>query len=336
MKASFGLRCPTFPAAAGPGLLGEFAVRAEALGLDSFWLPDHLLPVGGYLTFLAAEPVLEPLQGLSYVAAITNRIMLGTGVLLAPFRHPLMLAKMAATAQYVSKERLILGLGTGWSPDEFRVLGIPRAERGQRTDEAIDILRLAFSGTPFDYHGKIFSFEGAKIEPVNDTPPPIWAAGGRGIEEFALVGSSTLAPSVAARIARLDGWLTRPTAVIEQIKTEYAEVRRLAAQQGRDPDSITLGHVNFCHLADGSRERALEQQRVWFRRVLGERLSFDRIRELHWAGTLDDVAASVERLLEAGVHHIVAHPLQPDPQQVDLWAVGVLARFGVKATPTTK
>lgn len=331
MNPSFGLRAPSFPAGIGPQALRDFAIRSERCGLDSFWLPDHLQPVSGYYNFLRDDPVLEPLAALSYVAAVTERISLGTGVLLAPFRHPLMLAKAALTTQYLSQGRLILGLGTGWFPEEFKVLGIPRTERGVRTDEAIDIMQLAFKGKPFDYHGRVFSFEGVTMTPHANPPPRLWGAGGQGVDEYALVGAaSTLAPKVAARIARLDGWLTRPTAGVEQIKTECAHVRRLAADLGRDPAAITLAHVNFCHLAEGSRNQVLEQQHKWFRRVLGEGATWERQQSLYWTGTLDEIAGRVQRLLDAGVQHIVIHPLAPEIEQVELWAQGVLGRFGVK------
>ena len=338
MKPSFGIRAPSFPADVGPQVLREFAIRAERCGLDSFWLPDHPQPVSsGYYNFLRDDPVLEPLAALCHVAAVTERIFLGTGVLLAPFRHPLMLAKSAVTTQFLSQGRLILGLGTGWFPEEFTRLGIPRTERGVRTDEAIDILQLAFKGEAFDYKGRIFNFEGATINPRTDPPPRIWGAGGQGVDEYAVVGAaSTLEPKVAARIARLDGWLTRPTAGVDQIKTEWAHVKRLAAELGRDPDAITLAHVNFCHLAEGSREQALAEQHEWFRRVLGEGATWERQQGLYFTGSLDDIAERVQRLMDVGVRHVVVHPLAPDVGQVDLWAQGVLGRFGVKAEAVSR
>ena len=331
MKASFGIRAPSFPAHIGPSTLRDFAIRAENCGLDSFWLPDHPQPVSGYYNFLRDDPVLEPLAALCHVAAVTKRIFLGTGVLLAPFRHPLMLAKEALTTQYLSQGRLILGLGTGWFPAEFERLAIPRSERGVRTDEAIDILKLAFKGEEFSYHGRIFNFDGAVLNPRTDPPPRLWGAGGQGINEYSLVGEpNPLVPKVAARMARMDGWLTRPTATVEQIKTEWAQVKRLAVELGRDPTEITLGHVNYCHFAEGSREQALAEQKEWFGRVLGDGATWERQQSLYWTGSLDDIAARVQGLLDAGVQHIVVHPLAPELEQVDLWAEGVLRRFGVK------
>lgn len=327
MSIDFGIRPAAYPALHGPTLLTQLARTAEEVNLDSFWVPEHLLAVGGYLDFLATDAILEPLHTLAYVAAHTDRIRLGTGVLLAPYRHPLMLAKAAMTVQFLSNGRLILGLGTGWSPDEFRVLQIPRSQRGARTDETIDILRSAFAGDSFSYHGSIFEFENTQIDPVTNPPPELWGSGGRGIDEFGLIGESTLPPSVAKRIARLDGWLTRPQAGADQLRTEFSEVRRLAELAGRDPEEITLAKVNFCHLVDGRRPQVVAEQRAQFSRALGTQLSWERIQELHWVGSLDDIAIQIEQLLDVGVTHVVAHLLQPTIEQIELWSEGIASRF---------
>jgi probable F420-dependent oxidoreductase len=324
----FGVRSPALPAASGPELLAAFAERAEQLGLSSFWLPDRLVPVGGYLSFANNDPLLEPMTGLAYVAARTSRILLGTGVVIAPLRHPLVLAKAAANVHYLSGGRLILGLGTGWAPEEFDAVGVPRSERGTRTDEAIDVLRAAFTGDTFEHRGPHHTFGPVRIDPVLVPPCPIWGAGGMGAAEFGVAGSTALAPAVARRLARLDGWLTRPAVAVEQIVEGYEQVCREAEVLDRDPACIELGHVNFCHLVDGDRRAALDAQRSVFSEVLGDTLSFDRIQELHWTGTLQDVANRVARLIDAGVRHIVLHPLRADPAQVELWVEGVLGCLG--------
>lgn len=323
----FGVRAPTFPPGVGVEVLRDYALTSESAGLDSFWLPEHLLPVHGYYSFLADDWVLEPLEALAYVAAITERMLLGTAVALAPFRHPLMWAKMVASLQFLAQGRLILGLGTAWSPEEFDVLGIPRSERGQRTDESIDVLLKAFDGQPFDHDGRIFNFKGATINPVCDPRPRIWGSGGQGIAEYQLVGTRTISSKVVDRLARLDGWLTRPTANVEQMVAEYKVVQDTAARNGRDPSEIVLGHVNFCHLVDGSREGALMEQKEWFARALGPAVTFERVQALHWTGTLDDIADQVQRRLDAGVDHVVVHPLKPTTDQVHLWSDGVVKRL---------
>ena len=331
--ASFGIRAPAFPAGTGPELLCTFAERAERLGLASFWLPDRLIPVGGYLAFAATDPLVEPLTGLAYVAARTSRIRLGTGVIIAPLRHPLVLAKAAATVHHLSGGRLVVGIGTGWAAEEFAAVDVPRAERGTRTDEVVDVLRAAFTGEVFEHCGRHHAFGPVRVDPSDQPPPAIWGSGGGGPPEFGLATAGALSPTVARRLARLDGWLTRPTATVDQIVGERREVARQAEAIGRDPEAVEVAHVNFAHLVEGGRGAALDAQRPTFAELLGEQLSFERVQELHWTGTLADVAERVERLLEAGVRHVVFHPLRPDPEQVDLWVHGVLDRVGVKHNP---
>lgn len=326
-KPKFGVRAPTFPPGVGVAALRDYATATEAAGLDSFWLPEHLLPVHGYYSFLADDWVLEPLEALAYVAAITSRVQLGTAVALAPFRHPLMWAKMVNSLQYLCEGRLILGLGTAWSPEEFDVLQIPREQRGERTDETIDVLYRAFGGETFDYEGRLFRFNAATISPACDPAPQIWGSGGQGIGEYQLVGTTKIKNRVVERLARLDGWLTRPTATVEQMVHEMDIVRETAAGNGRDSNEITLGHVNFCHLVDGTREQALREQEHWFAKALGGALTFERVRALHWTGTLEDIAEQVQARLDAGVQHVVVHPFRTTPDQVQLWAGGVVSRL---------
>jgi len=151
-----------------------------------------------------------------------------------------------------------------------------------------------------------------------------------GAKEFGSATAASLSPDVARRVARLDGWLTRPTATLKQILAEHALVHRQADAIGHDLTGFELAHVNFGHLVDAGREAALAEQAPIFASVLGTKLPFERLRELHWTGSLDDVAAQIAHLVDAGVRHVVFHPLRPDPDQVDLWVEGVLGRLGAR------
>src|SRR2546426_3306444 len=139
---------------------------AETLGFDSAWVSEHHGSGDGYL------PSLLPM--LAGFAAATDRIRLGTGVLLTPFHHPLRLAEDAAVVDLLSGGRLILGLGLGWREEEFRMFGVPLAERVRRTIEAVEILRLAWTGERFSYEGKGHSYDRVKITPRPARPggPP--------------------------------------------------------------------------------------------------------------------------------------------------------------------
>ena len=136
------------------------AAHAEQLGFSSIWLSEHHFSEEGYLPSLAAM--------LGALAMRTSSARLGTAVLLAPLHHPLRLAEDLAVVDQLSGGRLDVGLAPGYKPDEFAVLGVPKGERGARTDETIEILQLAWRGERFSYQGKHFRFDDVIVAP----PPP--------------------------------------------------------------------------------------------------------------------------------------------------------------------
>jgi probable F420-dependent oxidoreductase len=161
----FGLSYNTGFLGNDPDLLVAAARHAEACGFESFYVPEHiaLYPGAalGTFTIPAATPVADPLQCLSFVAAVTTRILLGTGVLLLPYHHPVALAKRLATLDVLSKGRMrLLTVGVGALPGEAAAGGVDFATRGRRADEAIDVLRLLWSGGEdgVSFDGDFYSF----------------------------------------------------------------------------------------------------------------------------------------------------------------------------------
>ncbi len=151
------------------------AVAAEELGFDSVWATEHII-VGPE----AVDPygrVLAPLVTLSWIAGFTERIALGTSIVLVPLHHPIHLAKEAATLQELCGGSFTLGVGVGWHEDEFRFMGMPFRERGRRADEALRLIRALWSGER-SFSGEYWSFENATFEPVPSDPPEIWVGGG--------------------------------------------------------------------------------------------------------------------------------------------------------------
>jgi alkanesulfonate monooxygenase SsuD/methylene tetrahydromethanopterin reductase-like flavin-dependent oxidoreductase (luciferase family) len=114
----------------------EFARTVEDLGFDSLFITDHLFAAKRFYSV----SFLEPLSTLATVSAVTDRVRLGTSILIMPVRHPVLLAKELATMQFLSENRMILGAGIGWNDAEYAAMGIPRSERGSRTDEMLDIM----------------------------------------------------------------------------------------------------------------------------------------------------------------------------------------------------
>ncbi|MCP3822715.1 LLM class flavin-dependent oxidoreductase [Streptomyces sp. A3M-1-3] len=150
----------------------SLASEAEAAGFESVWLSEHHLTEDGYL------PSLFP--ALAAIAARTERIRLGTAMLLAPLQHPLRLAEDAAVTDLLTSGRLELGIAPGYREKEFDALDVPRAERGSRTDETVEILREAWAGRPFSFTGRHFRFNDVTVtpEPLQRPHPPLWIGGG--------------------------------------------------------------------------------------------------------------------------------------------------------------
>ena len=167
------VRCGMVVAEAAREPARTLARRCEELGFDSLWAGDHIA---------FRVPILESLSLLSFLAGATERVLLGTSVYLLPLRRPAIAAKSVATLDVLSGGRAILGVGVGGEfPPEFDACGVPRAERGSRTDEGIEILRRLWSEDAVEHRGRHFSFGPVTMDPkpVQAGGPPIWIGGRR-------------------------------------------------------------------------------------------------------------------------------------------------------------
>jgi probable F420-dependent oxidoreductase len=153
--------------------LVDLASRAEALGFGSVWVHDHVFNAGHVFRRIGHRPYYEPLTLLSYVAARTERVGLGTSVLVLPYHHPIRLAKTAATLDVLSGGRLILGVGVGAVPPESEALGSPYAERGAITDEAIAVMKALWTQDDPMFAGKYSRFSGMPFSPKPVQQPHI-------------------------------------------------------------------------------------------------------------------------------------------------------------------
>ncbi|HYT30864.1 MAG TPA: LLM class flavin-dependent oxidoreductase [Actinomycetota bacterium] len=200
---------------------------AEALGFDSAWVSEHHGSSDGYL------PSLLPMLGA--FAAATERIKLGTGVLLAPLHDPLRVAEDAAVVDLVSGGRLILGLGLGWREEEFRTFDVPLSERAGRTAEAVEILRRAWTGERFSFEGKFHSYDQVKVTPAPERPDggsvPIYLGG--------------MVDATVRRAGRLaDGWIrTRAIGPTDEIGRQLRSAEEGARDAGRDPSSFGFAQL---------------------------------------------------------------------------------------------
>jgi len=179
----FSVQLPTdrvaLPAEFGSArAVAEMARAAEGAGFGSVYVTDHPIPGEAWLRS-GGHHTLDPFVALSFAAAATERIRLQTHVLVLPYRNPFLVAKAAATLDALSGGRLTLGVSAGYLESEFAALGVPFADRNERTDEAISALRAAWSGECVALEGRGFRAEGNRAlpVPVQKPGPPIWVGG---------------------------------------------------------------------------------------------------------------------------------------------------------------
>jgi len=203
----------------------EFGPMAEELGFDSVWVMDHLFNTGYIRERLEDKPYYHPMSTLSYLAATTSKVALGTSVLVLPYHNPVELAKYAATLDQISGGRVILGVGVGAMTEEFDALGISMRERGSLTNECIDMMKELWSSHLPKYQSKRWDFSDLYFSPKPaQASIPIW------------VGGSS--PGAIKRTAvRGDGW--HPTGVSpEGYALTKREIMEAATAAGRDASNM--------------------------------------------------------------------------------------------------
>jgi probable F420-dependent oxidoreductase len=231
----FGLAYNTAQHGTDPDLLAAAARHAEKCGFESFYMSEHIVmypgaELPGYAPLPSDLAVADPLECLAYVAAATSTLLLGTGVLLLPYHHPVVLAKRLATIDVLSRGRMsLLTAGLGVLPGEAAAAGVDFRTRGRRADEAIDVLRLLWGG---DAAGVSFQGEFFSLTAACSFPKP---HDGRILPVH--VGGSSLA---AARRAgrRGDGYFPGGRLTSEQRAEQIAVMRAEAAAAGREPAAL--------------------------------------------------------------------------------------------------
>jgi len=256
-------------AAARSSVLRESALRAERAGLDTIWVPDHIA-IPPDETEGSNGRYLDPLTSLAWVAAATERIHLGTAVLILPYRAALPTAKVIATIQELSGARLELGVGVGWMEAEFRAVDVDRRDRGRITDETLEFLHAAFDADNDEVvsNGQAFVFR------PRPPKPRIWIG-----------GSGSHALERATRLG--DGWIAMSNDP-GRLREPASELRNRFEDAGRRlPELAVLGGVGRDgHQADLDRLAALDELGVT-EFIVGGRYD-----------DLDGFQASLDRLLE--------------------------------------
>jgi probable F420-dependent oxidoreductase len=222
---------------ATPDTFARIALRSEALALDSLWLSAHVIIPPQVRSDYAMVPgarhgehwiegYWEPFTVLSYLAALTSRIQLGTSVVVMPMHNPFELAKQVAEVDQLSGGRFVFGIGVGWFEEEFEVLGQVFHNRGARTNEGLELMKALWADDPVSFAGRHYKVENAWFAPKPAHQVPIWVAGG-----------SKAALRRAARYG--DAWHpVRPS--FDSLASSIALLNGYVADAGRPPGSVAV------------------------------------------------------------------------------------------------
>ena len=266
--------------------------EAEKEGLDSLWVFERLLwplnpqtPYGGVPGVpipVEYQNVLDPLETLTYVAGNTQRISLGTSIIDMPFHNPVTLARRFATLDVLSGGRLIVGLGIGWSKDEYDASGIPYKHRGARADEFLQTLKRIWTEDVIEFKGKFYNIPASKIgpKPLQKPHPPI------------LLGA--FSPNAFSRIVKYaDGWI--PIAgfgPLEQIEQAINVLRERARKENKDPSNIRIVVLTYPNVSSDSSSPP-------------STTSSSNQQRLPMSGTIDQIGSDVEQIKTMGTEHII-------------------------------
>lgn len=222
-----------------PAWARPFLKMIEEAGVESVWTVEHPIVAENYehrysyssdgtAPFRPETEMCDPLEWLAFAAGVTDKVKLGTGVLLLPLHAPIILAKRVATLDALSNGRVLLGVGMGWQIEEYQTIGVPYEERGKRLDDGIAAVRALWTQSPATYDGQFYKFDR-----VHSDPKPAQKDG-----VHIIIGGST---DVAARRAGRVGNGFFPHAISPDDFAKRIETMRAAAKEaGRNPDEIEL------------------------------------------------------------------------------------------------
>jgi probable F420-dependent oxidoreductase len=264
----------------------QTATQAEKEGFDSVWTITRILwplkpqtpygvtPDGSLPT--EYQTVLDPLDVLTYVAAYTSKISLGQCVIDMFFYTPIMLAKRYATLDVLSQGRVIAGLGLGWSKDEYQASNIPYANRGERADEFLQVLRRIWNDDVVEFKGKYYNIPASKINPKPvQKPIPVYLGG--------------FTPNTFSRIIRYDlnGWIGEVgRRSLEYVENSIKSIRGQVNQVNKNPDNFQIIMWASPNVVEGQSSKRDENR-------------------LPFSGSIDEIGSDIQRLKDMGVDHIV-------------------------------
>jgi probable F420-dependent oxidoreductase len=280
----------------------NFAKKCEAMGCHSMWTIDRI-----------AYDNLEPLTILAAAAGATQRIRLGTSVLLGNLRHPSHVAKIVATLDFISDGRITLGLGFGSRESDYKAVEIPYEHRGSRAVEQVQLMKRLWTEDNVTHKGKFFNVENLSVgpRPVQKPHPPIWTGGSA---ETALKRAGTWA----------DGFICGSSA-IPDFPSTWEKISGYAKAADRDPNKINKAGLTFMAI-DDDQNKAVKTVEDYVMRYYG-RLRAD-VANTSLVGSPNAIIDRIGSFLSKGLDTLIIGLADPDPKQLDL--------FGEKVLPKVK
>ncbi len=259
------------------GYYARFFRDVEALGFDAIWVEDRIFH---------PAPLADSLTLLSWAAANTERLLLGTAVMVLNLRLAPVVARQVATLQHLSGGRVALGVSIGGRPEEYQGLGIPMDRRVSLFRESITVLRALLEGEPVEHEGAFFRLSGVVVRPA--APVPI------------LIGG--LADAAIRRAGRLgDGWIMAPFGTLRDFERGWRSVHEAALEAGRDPDDLIAGRLLYVAV-DEDRSRARDALARFLDGYYGAGFDVD---EHGIFGPAREVSARLREQIEAGISHLM-------------------------------
>jgi probable F420-dependent oxidoreductase len=282
-----------------PEYVVNFATKCEAMGVDSMWTIDRV-----------AYDNLEPLTVLAAAAGATQRIRLGTSVLLGNLRHPSHLAKIIATLDFISNGRMTLGLGFGSRESDYKAVEIAFDQRGSRAVEQIKLMRRLWTEENVTHKGRFFNVENLTLGPTPiQKPIPIWTGGSA---EVALKRAGTWA----------DGFICGSSAIPDFGQT-WEKVAAYARAAGRNPEDIEKAGLTFMAV-DEDRGKAVKTIENYMMRYYGKLRG--EVASTSLVGSPSAIAERIGSFLARGLDTLIIGLADPDPKQLDLFGEKILPR----------
>lgn len=312
MTVKFGLSIRNF---VGPNEVPDieailrYAERAEALGYESLWAFDHLL-----LGVDPAFPILDSLSTLAAIGARTERIKLGTGVLVLPLRNPVWAAKEMASVDRISKGRFILGAASGWYKREFDAAGIPFKQRGRIFERNLDIILQLWSGEPVTMEVDEFNLRKAVNAPTpyQEPRPPVLLGG--------------YVDKVLRRVARVsDGWITYAYTA-ESFTASWNKIKGFAREYGRDPSELTATNQVAIYVGPPE-EEADPLMREWLLSEWDFASWSESTVEHAVRGTVEECIEQLRPYVESELDRIIFIPYRYQSDQIERIAEEIIPAF---------